>query len=559
MSATPSKRKINRNDPCPCGSGRKFKKCCMLKTGSGARSSTAASSPSSAAAPLLARAAQAMRSGAGAEAKRLYERALDRDPANLKALFDLAQLHAQAGARDEAVALLERAIQIDDRHAAFHLRLGDLRLAMGDDEGAVAHSERAVALDPESPLGHAMLGYALERLHRLDEALAAVNKGLRRAPADPDLRILRGRLLRRLGRLTEARDELRATIRVAPMRPRQGRKAWSELGLALDRLGDYDDAYDAFERMGEVTRSLPEVTQIDSKWAFDLIDHQEAAYTAERLQGAATRADALAGPAPVFLVGFPRSGTTLTEQILAAHPSVTTSDENAFIRMASQEGAARYGASLSGCVDPAALDDPAAINSLREYYWDRARETLGDQIVQGVFVDKMPLNLVELGFVNAIFPDSRVVVVTRDPRDVVLSCFMQNFDLNAAMIQFTNLDDATRYYDRVMTWWGTLRTRLTLHLMEIRYRDLVDAFDDHARRLVEFVGLEWDDAVGRFHEVARDRAISTPSYEAVTAPTHSKRVDRWRNYSNRLEPWLDRLEPHVVALGFDTPTDGEES
>jgi hypothetical protein len=163
----------------------------------------------------------------------------------------------------------------------------------------------------------------------------------------------------------------------------------------------------------------------------------------------------------------------------------------------------------------------------------------------------LPLHIVELGLINVIFPEARVIVALRDPRDACLSCLMQHFTPNAAMVNFANLDHTTELYERVMDLWLHLRDVITLPYLEVRYEDTVADLESQARRMLEHLGQPWDDAVLRHHEQAADHVISTPSYAAVSEPVHRRAIQRWRNYETHLEPYLDRLTRFIEAFGYD--------
>jgi hypothetical protein len=139
----------------------------------------------------------------------------------------------------------------------------------------------------------------------------------------------------------------------------------------------------------------------------------------------------------------------------------------------------------------------------------------------------------------------------RDPRDVVLSCFQQTFDMNAAMFEFLSLEGAARYYDAVMRLFAIYRQKLLLDLHLIRYEDLLGDFEGEIRRLLGFLGVPWDEAVRNYRETAKKRLINTPSASQVVRPLYTSARGKWRNYRAQLEPVLPLLEPWVKAFGYD--------
>ena len=192
----------------------------------------------------------------------------------------------------------------------------------------------------------------------------------------------------------------------------------------------------------------------------------------------------------------------------------------------------------------------ADVADLRQLYWTRAEAVVGEPLGEKVFVDKLPLHIVDLGLINVIFPDAKILVALRDPRDVCLSCLMQWFRLNIAMVHFLSLADTAAFYADVMGFWQAIRGRLTLRSMEVRYEDTVTDLPGQARRILDLLGVDWNDSVLSFHEQAAGRSIFTPSYTTVTEKVHTRAIGRWRNYERHFEPVREILAPYVAAFGY---------
>ncbi len=188
--------------------------------------------------------------------------------------------------------------------------------------------------------------------------------------------------------------------------------------------------------------------------------------------------------------------------------------------------------------------------SLRRLYWEQIESVLYVKPGEKLVVDKDPLNIVEIALINVIFPEARVIVALRDPRDVCLSCFMQSFRLNAATINFRSIERTAEFYAEVMQLWLDLRHKLSLPFVEVRYEDLVDDTEGQTRRLIDLLGLPWHDDVRRFSEKSQGRFVSTPSDAAVREPVHRRAVERWRKYEKSLAPVAPTLQPFVDAFGY---------
>ena len=246
----------------------------------------------------------------------------------------------------------------------------------------------------------------------------------------------------------------------------------------------------------------------------------------------------------MFLVGFPRSGTTLLDQILDAHPGIHVLEEQPVLlalRDRVQELPGGY---------PDALGEISAKlrDELRALYQSRLQQAGAPD--GKLTVNKLPLNLIHIGLIHRIFPDARLILALRHPGDVVLSCFMQDFTLNNAMANFLALEDAARLYDEALRLWYACRERLPLQVHELRYEALVAGFDAEVAQLLQFLGLPWDDKVRDFAAHARGRLIRTPSYEQVTGALHDRSIGRWRRYRAHMQPCAEILAPHIEALGY---------
>jgi hypothetical protein len=251
----------------------------------------------------------------------------------------------------------------------------------------------------------------------------------------------------------------------------------------------------------------------------------------------------------VFLVGFPRSGTTLTEQLLSAHPAISVTNE-ADLR------SPMAGALFDGLDQARPLAELLAevtddrIGAARAAYRAVAETHLRAVPGATTLVDKHPMNIVSLGLINVVFPEARVIHALRDPRDVCLSCLFQEFVPNAANVHFGTPERTLEHYRAIMDLFLRQRDVLTLDLLECRYEDTVADLEAQARRLLEFVGLPWDARVLDFHAPEHRRHVGTPSYGAVTSPVHARAIGRWRHYRARLGPMLEGLAPYVETFGY---------
>ena len=486
-------------------------------------------------------------------AGKLLRAILKTTPDDVEALLGLSAVHMASSRTGDAIACVRRAIEADPDQARLWLALGELLFADADGPGAIDACRRAAELDPRGTTALSALAGVLERTGDLDGALETVAMGLEREPGSHELRLLKGKLLRQAGRADESLELLESVDPGALPPPMQIASAF-ELALTREKLGQYEGAFESFVRGNERARVLRRLDQRPPSPVFRTCE------LTKRIPRETFRAWREAGPvdskrAPVMLVGFPRSGTTLSGQILSAHPGLHVLEERPMLRdvIAAFRSCAPAGADLVGALDGLSR---VHLTKIRAAYFSELRAQLPrerwDEHERGELgvVHKMPMDIAELALISRVFPDVKLIVVLRDPRDACLSCFKQDFQINDTTRYFTSLESTVRMYNAAMGCWESVRDRLAIDKHELRYESLAGAFEHEARELVSFLGLEWQDAVLRFHESEHRRFITTPSYEAVTSPVNARAIGGWKRYAEMVREAFAPLDPLVRAFGY---------
>jgi hypothetical protein len=384
-------------------------------------------------------------------------------------------------------------------------------------------------------------------MNSLDDAGEAAQEALAIDANHPLAIVVAARLERRSGNAAAARDRLQALEEQNGTLDAAG---YTVLGQAHDRLGEYDDAFNAFDQAKQSTRD--ELGDESSPWRDNFLKHVRtfrAWYSAEKAAGWSSPPASPDLIHPIFFVGFPRSGTTLFEHMLDSHPNLVTTGETQILGRLQliMPSLLKHAGESPQILDD--LDD-AEIETLGRWYLDEVARHTGTKATDKRFVDKMPLNIVELGFVRRVFPSAPVIVALRDPRDVILSCFMQNFRVNQAMAHFLTIEGTARLYAAVMELWLHYRSDAGLNAIEYRYEDLVADTEGTARRIFDFLGEPWDESVLQYQSRASERFVSTPSYADVSAPIYDRSIGRWRNYARQLAPALPIVAPFVREFGY---------
>jgi hypothetical protein len=244
-------------------------------------------------------------------------------------------------------------------------------------------------------------------------------------------------------------------------------------------------------------------------------------------------------PPLAFLGGHPRSGTTLLERILDAHPEVAAADEStAFLDVLQPE-----------FYKSGQLSSPR-VNVLRQLYIKALRQDITHDTTGKMLVDKNPSPTARLPLWLRVFPELKILIALRDPRDVLLSCYFQNIPLNSANANFLTFERLAKHYSDLMDVWLAVREWEDVPWLETRYEDTVLDLEKEGRRVMEFLGLQWHEDQARFHEKNAKKQLFSPTYQDVTKPVYSRSVARWRSYEKYLAPILPALEKYCRAFGY---------
>lgn len=522
----------------------------------------------------------AQRQGRLIAAHDYVEQALESEPYQPRFQLTFASILRQQNAREQALELLNKVIREHPKYSAAYSQRGALSIELGDEVSAEADFQQAMVLAPEDITAYGYmrllkvqqgkydhvvkvcdfalkqfpdapafvqgLADAYERLSRLDDALEWAERALELMPKSIYLTVLWARIKRRMGDYESGQDRL-TRLSLKNVRPQEARLVHAELGQIFDRLDDADGAFNHFSAQNSVSEEIAKKRSIDKASYLAQVRGLSAACTEDNISNwTPLPAPAPLPSRPIFLVGFPRSGTTLLDQVLDCHPEVQVIEERPVLlplRDALEETDAGYPAGL-GTIDAAQRDE------LRALYWQGLVDAGAEE--GKLVINKLPLNLIHGALIHRIFPDALFIFALRHPCDVVLSCFMQDFELNASMANFLTLPDAAGLYEEVMSLWQKYRTELPLDVTEIRYEALVSDLEGTVRPVLAAMGLTWHENILDHVAHAQSRgSLRTPSYAQVTQPLYGRATGRWRRYEtfiNRVKP---RLQPYIDLYGYE--------
>lgn len=451
-----------------------------------------------------------------------YISALHRNPKNPDALFRVGISFWYHGKQEQALHHLQQAIAHRPDFSGAHENLGQILMEMGQINAALHHARIAVQLAPAHPEPAISFAMVLEANRQIEAAVQIVQPLLDGGYHSPRLALLYARLSTSLKTQDRALQLIDRAMVNLPTVHREAASLQFMAARLLDSLGDFDRAFAAAQRANAMRQS-----HFDPNGIERFIDDAIAFFTPQRL--AQLQRATHGSKAPVFIVGMPRSGTTLVEQILSSHPCIHGGGELTWIWQITEVLAMRC--EREGHPLPGGFADlqAADMDGLARQYLS-AITALSPQSTR--ITDKYPANFFHLGFISLLFSEARIIHCTRDPMDTCLSCYMSDFASgNLFSFDLGNLGSYYRQYARMMDHWKSV---LHVPILDVCYEEVVNDLEGQARRLLQFLQVDWDDRCLRFHE--NSRFVSTLSNQQVRQPIYKSSVGRWRQYQHHLGP-----------------------
>lgn len=487
-------------------------------------------------------------------AEQCYRQILILAPNNAEALAGVGQSLYWRHKRAQARLFMHKAVKAllrknDKTQTGFLMELANQLQMWSEIDLALQLARAVIKHSPDDPHALYMMAACLHRLNHADQAIVILNRLLKRLPDEASCHILMALLEMDKGQTHSARERLENLLQTE-QDDEQKARICLELSRVYDKLKNHTVAFDMLTASGDLNRRLPNVRQIDSELIFKKLDQYKNGFNTALLQRwtVETFQDTL--PAPVFLMGFLRSGTTLTEQVLSAHKQVITSDENTLLHetIAELERITHIKDNVPQALTSITIEQA---HQLRQFYWQRAQEEYGPGVFSKRFVNKVALNSIETGFIATLFPETKLIFALRDPRDICLSCAMQSFSPSPATINMLSWTGIARQYAAVMDLWLTLRDKITPRHMELRYEDTVNDFENSFRRVFDLLELPWQSDVMDYHKNLSGRFVSTPSFAAVSQPLYRSAVARWQAYEAHYQSIMPMLQPYIDAFGYN--------
>lgn len=488
------------------------------------------------------------------DAEIFFLQAIKRNPTWSDAYGNLGNVLRKTGRLALAETAYRRALKCNPSNAAAWADLGQNCFALHKEDEAADCLKKSVSLNLFDEITWISLLNLQEKMSRLDEAFATLESAKKHIAPSAGMALVEAKLLRRRGRADEAialmegfsKDVKKNVPRSHPF----FYEFFFELGQLYDRADKTDKAFDCFVLANDAQASGDEAKAFDKAQLSREITRIKAEFKPQDFSSVPLQAGL---PSPVFLIGFPRSGTTLLDQILSSHPDIQVAEEKPAVdKMAAYLLKARAVSKEDSVYTACLLNaDDGDIAEMRRIFFAE-HSAHGEFGKKPVFVDKLPLNILQVGLIKRVFPDAKFILALRHPCDSVLSCFMQQFKLNAAMVRYLDIKDAARFYDEVFGLLEHFQKTLSLDMHTIHYEDVVSDFQATIESVLGFLGVGWNDAVLEYDRTSHGRGrIYTPSYHQVTEKIYTRASGRWLRYKKHMRPVLDILAPYAEKHGYE--------
>ena len=481
----------------------------------------------------------------------LFEQATRKEPGNPILLLDLARAHGKRYDYPAAERCIEKAVQISKDRAHTLGDAGQVCLEFDNFDMAIGCYQRACQKKGVSIGSLISLADIYIRDKRLDEAAELVARAAQMDRKDPRVLFEEGMLRRLRGNAPEAEALFRELLALPAAGASARIRTFYELAGIKDNEGNYDEAMTALLEAKALMRPHMGPHAATLQHMQSRAREMEQTLTAAVMDRWHADADKLQPLRRIALLcGHPRSGTTLLEQVLDAHSDITCAEETKVMHDDAYLPLIRdfpEGTSILQALDSV---PPSLIRHARENYFRCTELFLRRQIGSRLLVDKNPALNLMIPMVARVFPETKFLIALRDPRDVIVSCFIQALPPTPIGSAYLSLEGTVNQYANVMGFWLEMLPRMKNQWMYVRYEELVEDLPIAARSVLEFLGVGFEDNVLKFYEHARAKRVTSPSRDDVRKPLYRTAVGRWRNYQKYLEPYMPRLDRFLKAFNY---------
>ena len=480
------------------------------------------------------------------EAILAYNNAISIKPNYPEAYCNLGNAHKEIGKLNEAIDLYRNAISINPNFAQAHNNLGKVFQEQDKLELAMEAYKKATSIDLEYSEAWTNGAEALEKwnkLEELDDWLKQAHRNFKVVPSD--ISYFQSKFFWRMKERKEAL-KLLSTIDLKTVSENRKQGFLNLKAKCFESSKNFSKAYDCFFEMNLLAKKSDTYLNSNSDKFFANTKNQLEQLKLKLTSGATDSEDNDVTISPVFLVGFPRSGTTLMDTILRSHSKIEVLEEKPTV-VAAKAAIRKNGYNeIHNNIFPIDILSEAKSAYVKEF-----RKYIKSSYNNSVYIDKLPLNLIEVPLINQLFPATKFILALRHPFDTILSCWMQDFEINAAMANMVDLDRIVDLYCIAMETFKICRSEYNLNVHTIRYEDLLEDLKGESSALLTFLDLTWETNMEDYRATALKRGrINTPSYSQVSQPIYKEAKYRWVNYKEYLDKYSDQIEPWIQEFGY---------
>ena len=478
-------------------------------------------------------------------AEKFYKKILEIYPNEISTLNNLGTVLKELAKNKEAIFYYEKALKFKPEDVFTNYNLGLTFSILGEFQKSINFFEKVIKTDSKHIQSYNNLMDIYEKTNnqqKLEQTIADAKYFLKN---DPIIKLYEGNLLYKKDKISEAIINLES-ISFDLNKIKQEQLRVLTLGKCYDRNKNFTKAFDNFVKANKISYQLKN-KNINKNFYLEKVESRKKFFNKLKKEKWPPLELPDGKNNPIFIIGFPRSGTTLLDAILSSHPSVEVIEEKSMVP------------ELIGSLNELTKNNfnnlknvnTDQIQKLRNNYFKNLYSHIKNKDNSKLYIDKLPLNIIYVGEILRIFPGAKFIISLRHPCDCVLSCFMQTFEINNAMANFFNLEDSAKLYDHVMKLWTQYMSIFDINYHEIKYENLVQNLEKTIKPLLKFLELPWNDNVLEFYKTAKKKhQIKTPSYDQVIRPIYSESSGRWKMYEKQISITLPILESWIKKFNY---------
>lgn len=478
------------------------------------------------------------------DAKKFFNKTLEINPSHLDAYNSLGIVYAELGDLNQALFNVKKVLELNSNFVSAHNNLGLIYKKFEHFNEAETSFKKAIEIDFKFIESHYNLMELYEKGNQNDKLESIVNNFEKLFKANSITSLYRGHILYKKDLFLEAIKSLESFSIDNNINLEVDRI--NLLGKSYDKIGNINDAFLSFEKANLLNTNLKIEGINKNNFLNEIkirINYFKNIKIVEKLPKQSQNYQD-----PVFMIGFPRSGTTLLDTILRSHPMIEVIEEKSSVKKIVNSLNKLTNNIFEGFNNIKDVN----IKEIRKNYFEDLLSYIDHHDKDFIYIDKLPLNIVYIAEILKIFPHAKFIISLRHPCDCILSCYMQNFKLNDSMSNFLNLKDTAVTYDLIMNLLKIYKSKFNFNFYEIKYENLISKFDNEIKNLLGFLELPWNDSVLEYQKTASERErIFTPSYDQVIKPLYLKSAGRWKKYENKLSNVYPILEPWIKEFKYE--------